>query len=118
MIFEQRNHPLAELAELLLFELRPRPLQRFFKVFIVKWFEQIIERVEFKRPYRILVVCRHKDDDRQLDGGKPFEHPEAVEVGHLDVEENEVGSAPSDAPQCSVTVRAFGDDRDTTSASE
>src|SRR5262250_1698065 len=50
MIFEQRKHPLAELAEPLLFEMRPRPLQRFFKAFIVKWFEQVIERMEFKRP--------------------------------------------------------------------
>src|SRR5262245_60471597 len=118
MIFEQRKHPLAELAELPLFELRPRPLQRFFKAFVVKWFEQVIERVEFKRPYRILVVGRHKDDDRQLIGGKPFERPEAVEVGHLDGEKDEVWRAPPDRAQRLVTVRAFADDLELDSAAQ
>src|SRR5262245_46262692 len=89
MIFEQRKHPLAELAELLLFDLSSRPPQRFFKAFVVKWFEQVIERVEFKRPYRILVVGGHKDDDRQLISSNLFQHPEAVEVRHLDIEEDQ-----------------------------
>src|SRR5262245_7285171 len=116
MIFEQRKHPLAELAELPLFELRPRPLQRFFKAFIVKWLEQVIERVEFKRSYRILVVGRHKDNDRQLIGGKLFQNPEAVEVWHLDVEEDEVGPVSPDRVQGFVAVRAFADDREIDSA--
>lgn len=52
MLFEQREHPLAEPADLFLFELRLRPLQRLFKAFIVEWFEQVIERVVFECPYR------------------------------------------------------------------
>src|SRR5262245_371797 len=118
MIFEQRKYPLAEMAKLPLFEMRPRPPQRFFKAFIVEWFEQVIERVEFKRPHRILVVGRHKDDDRQLIGGELVEHPEAVEVGHLDVEENEVGRAPPDRDQCFMSIRAFADDRELAPAAQ
>src|SRR5262245_9096685 len=100
MIFEQGQHSFAQLAESLLFELRLRPPQRSFKTFIVKWFEQVIERMEFKRPDRILVVGGYKDDDRQLIGGQRFEHSEAVEVWHLDVEENEVGCVPPNRDQC------------------
>src|SRR5262249_26536270 len=118
MIFEQRKHPLAELAELLLFKLRPRPLQRFFKAFIVKWLEQVIERVELKRPYRILVVGRHKNDDRQLICSNLFQHPEAVEVGHLDIEEDEVGRVSPDRAQRFAAVRAFADDRELNSAAQ
>src|SRR5262245_50930946 len=86
MIFEQSKHPFAELAKLLLFELHLRPPQGLFKSFIVKWLEQVIERVEFKCLYRIMVVGCHKDDDRQLFGGERFEDPEAVQIGHLNVE--------------------------------
>src|SRR5215470_2233451 len=118
MLFEQGEHTLTELAELLPFELRLRPLQGLFKAFIVKRFEQVIERVEFKRPYRILVVGGHKDNDRELTCGKPFENSEAVEIWHLDVEEDEVWRVPLDRVQGLVTVRAFADDREINSAAQ
>src|SRR5215510_13720188 len=118
MVIKQGKHTFAELAELLLFELCLRPSQGFIKSFIVKWFEQVIERVEFKCPNRILVVCRHKDDDRQLINGKRFEHPEAVQVGHLDVEENESRRVPPDRDHRLTAVRALANDREIISAAQ
>jgi hypothetical protein len=52
---------------------------------------EIVERVRFERAHRELVVRRDEDDRRHPDGAVGPQYLEAIELWHLDIEEDEVG---------------------------
>ena len=51
--------------------------------------EQIIQRMEFKRLDRVLIVRRGEDVARLAAG--QFRHLETIELGHLDIQKHQVG---------------------------
>ena len=70
--------------------------------------EQVVERVNFEGAQRVLVVRGDEDDDRRA--VEQLQHFEAVELRHLDVEQEEVGIVLGDCLHRFESVRALGDD--------
>ena len=74
--------------------------------------EQVIERVHFERAQRVLVVGGDEDDRRHPLGADRVDHAEAVDAGHLDVEEDEVRRLVLDGRDRLRAVAALADDFD------
>jgi len=66
--------------------------------------------VDLERPQGVLVVCGDEDDDRELDRLELSEQREAVHLGHLDVEEQNVGRLAPDRVERRPAVGAFPND--------
>src|SRR5438034_1246193 len=58
--------------------------------------EPIIDRLELEGPNGVLVVGRDEYDERLVDGRRLAQHLEPVEAWHLNVEEDEIGTAGGD----------------------
>ena len=61
-----------------------------FEPFVAEGFKQIIERVGLKGADGVLVVCGNKDGERHGVCPNSFDHFQAVELGHLHIEEDEI----------------------------
>ncbi len=72
--------------------------------------QQVVDRVHVERPQRVLVVGRD-EHDRHV-AADQFEHLEAVELRHLDVEKQQVGMQLGDGLDCLEPVGALGHDLD------
>src|ERR1051325_739649 len=70
--------------------------------------EQVVERLHFERAQRVLVMRRDEDDGRRAIEQR--EHFEAVELRHLDVDEEDIGIVLRHGANGFESVRAFGDD--------
>ena len=73
-------------------QLLPDPLLRSFQRSIkplgAKWFEQIIHRVHFKRPQRVLIICRCKNNSDVVTD--QLQHLKTIELRHLNIEEDQI----------------------------
>ena len=69
--------------------------------------QQIVECVHLERGHRVAIESRHKHDDRHRIALQPAHDVEAVEPGHLDVEEDEVRPQIFDGDDCLATVTAL-----------
>jgi hypothetical protein len=88
----------------------PRPRQRFREPLRVHRLQQIVDRVDGESTQRMLLVGRDEDDlDRLIE---QLEHLEAVELGHLDVEEEEIGAQLGRGLDRLEPVGALRDDLD------
>ena len=65
--------------------------------------------MDFERADRVLVVRGHENDGRGAGGLQRAHDPEAVQFGHLDVEEDEVGRQPLDGGHRLGAVRRLAD---------
>ena len=70
--------------------------------------EQVIHGVGVEGAHRVLVVCGDEDDDGGLRGLDQFEHLEAIQLGHLHVEKEQVRAVFSDGLDRLETVGTFG----------
>ena len=65
-----------------------RPLERRGEPLVRERLQQVVDRVDLERPQGELVVRRDEDDRHAA--AEQLEHLEAVELRHLDVEEQQV----------------------------
>ena len=72
-------------------EMRARVLERLPKAVAAERLQQVVERVHLERAERVLVVGGDEDDRRHLLGTDGLDDAEAVDTGHLHVEEHQVG---------------------------
>ena len=70
--------------------------------------EQVIHGVGVEGAHRVLVVGGDEDDHGRLRGLDQFEHFEAIELGHLHVEKEQVRAGFGDGLDRLETVGAFG----------
>jgi hypothetical protein len=65
-----------------------------------------------ERAQCVTIVRGHEHDRRQVARLQCLDHVEAVQLGHLNVEKNEVGLRCGDRLDCARAVGALADDRD------
>src|SRR5919108_1740946 len=65
--------------------------ERLGETLVVDGLEEVVERVGLEGPERVLTVRGDKDVDRHLLGPDHLHDAEAVEPGHLHIEEDQVG---------------------------
>ena len=53
--------------------------------------EKVVESMYFERADRVVAVGGRKNHDRPVFSAQGIEHAKAIEAGHLDVQENDVG---------------------------
>src|ERR1044071_1845097 len=58
----------------------------------------------------MFVKCRDEDDDREGTWEKALDHTEAIDSWHLDIEQEQVGTAILHGSKGSDAIRAFADD--------
>jgi hypothetical protein len=63
--------------------------------------------MDVERLHRKPVVGGHEHDRRPPIGGQLLEHLEAVELGHLDIQQDQVGRVPADRIQRGASVAAL-----------
>ena len=84
--------------------------QSGFEAIAAKRLQQVIDGVDFKGPDCVIIVGGDEDDGGA--GADQLEDFEAIELGHLDIEENEVGLQFGDGFYGFEAVGAFGGDFD------
>ncbi len=77
----------------------------------VEGFEEVVDGVEFEGSHRVLIVGGGKDDVRQGDlfSDEALEDGEAIEAGHLDVEEDDIGLVGADKLDGFDAIATLGD---------
>ena len=70
---------------------------------VVEWFEQVVEGSGLEGAQGVPVVGGDEDDGRRNITAEKFKHVEAVALGHLDVEEEEVRFGAAD--ECRAPLR-------------
>jgi hypothetical protein len=75
-------------------------------------FSEIVHRMHLERPLHVGIVRGDEYDLRKLLVGQSRYYAEPVEVGHLHVEENQLGTRTADLYQHLHTGPAFGDQLD------
>lgn len=63
---------------------------------IVQGLQNVVECARFESAQRVRIVCGHENNSLGQVRPQQFEHIEAVVFRHLDVQEHDVGSGPSD----------------------
>src|SRR5262249_17076392 len=86
---------------------RSCPLQSFRKTVFVKWLQQVIERIYFKRAQRILFIRCYEDDAREHRTIQRFQDLEAVHARHLNIQKNEIRMMPPYFGNSRLPVTAF-----------
>ena len=88
------------------------PLERVGEAGLVHRLHQIIDRLRLEGAQRVVGIGRHEDEQGRLDLHQPLDDGKAVEAGHLDVEEDEIGLVRLDRADRLAPVRAGVDDLD------
>src|SRR6185436_14162461 len=89
-----------------------RAVKRLVEPLAVKRLQQVIKRINFKGPQRILIECRDKDDKRHRFGAGCFKDGEAVQLGHLYIEEDQLRFEFANEGDGFAAVRALSRDLD------
>src|SRR5690606_36826874 len=87
---EQRLQPLLETLAAAQHELLARPAERTLEALRLEGLQQVVQRVRLEGLQGELVVGGDEDGHRHPLDAYPFEHAEAVEPRHLDIEEDQV----------------------------
>ena len=90
----------------------PRALQRALEALRAEGLEQVVHGVGVEGAHGVLVVGGDEDDHRRLRGFDQFQHFEAIQLGHLDVEEEQVRAGFGDGLDGLEAVGAFGHDHE------
>jgi hypothetical protein len=80
--------------------------------FPVDGLQQIINCLNVERADRVLIVRGHENHEWLVRRCCRAKHLEAVEPGHLHVEENEVGPLLANSANCFAPAPGFSDDVD------
>jgi hypothetical protein len=84
----------------------------FLEPLIVEWLHEVIKRFHLERPNRVLVVSGHKHYGSRLAPTNLPQHVKPVDIGHLHVEKDDVGSLASNRPDSLSPTGALRDGRD------
>src|SRR5689334_2584179 len=93
-------------------ELSPRALDGLLEPFAIERLQQIVEGVNFERPYGIFIVRGNENRKWHIGARYCLHQREPVHLWHLDVEEEQVGFAPLDGPDRLLPVGALSDHLD------
>src|SRR6266576_3712659 len=88
--FKKGHQSLAKILDVTLFDLTLRLPQGFLKARIIKWLQEVIERMKLEGLERIVIEGRYKDYDRQLLGLNVLQNTEAIHLWHLDIQKNKI----------------------------
>ena len=80
------------------------PAERFGEPRVVERFHEVVQRVHVERTDREFVVRGDEDDGGPPRRVEPPQHLEPVQLGHLHVEEHEVGPEPLDRFQRGASI--------------
>src|SRR4030095_526525 len=80
-------------------------LNCFFKTFLVKWFEQIINCMSIEGFDSIFIKCSGKYYSRAI--LDKLKHLKAIDLWHLNVQDNQVGFVLLDAFYSLVSITAY-----------
>ena len=86
-------------------------VERLTEPLLVHRFQKVIERMHFERAHGVAIIGR--DKNRQWKFAcllQCFDDAEAIDFGHLDIKENEIGFFVLDKCDGRLAVAAFGDD--------
>ncbi len=100
---------MPELAGALTIALMARVIEALLEAIAAERFQQVVERVDFEGLQRVLVVGGDEDDHRHLVGADLLDDPEAVDGGHLDVEEYQFGRELLDGAHGLDAIGALAD---------
>ena len=97
-----------------------RLLHRLGDTLLVKRFEKVVNRVYFEGFDGILIEGRREDDFRKRDLliEQFLNHTKAIQAGHLDIEENQIGIVLADKVYGFDAVLALRDDVNVSDALE
>ncbi len=107
-----QSHELLDAGDIAVFggDASRRALVRLPEAIRVDGLQQVIHRLGLKRPHRVLVVRGHEDHGRHRVRADALEHLEAVEAGHLHVEDQEIGYVARDGLDGRFAVGTLGHD--------
>ena len=88
------------------------PVERVGEPVLFHRLHQIVDRLRLEGADGMVGISGDEDEQRRLDLHQPLDHREAVEAGHLDVEEDEIGLVGLDRAYRLAAVRAGLDDLD------
>ena len=86
------------------------PQHRIHEPLLLEWLEQVIDGMRVEGFHRILVIGGYENDRRQMGLRDGFEDTEPIELGHLHVEEDEVGLEFHDLLDSVFAIAAFAED--------
>src|SRR5215213_3147716 len=98
---------LVSLTALIEFDLVLDALPRRVKPLAVEGLEEVIKGMHLESAYGILIVGSYEDDIRSGLWIERLEHLEAAQLGHLNVQEDEVRPERLDRIYCFTTIRTF-----------
>ena len=85
------------------------PLERELKAFLGYRFEKIVDRCDFERPDRILVVRGHKDNRRHALCSNGMDYRKAIGPRHLHIKKYEIRSLLTNKSDRLSSVSRFQD---------
>ncbi len=103
----QLQEPFRELFRALTLQLPARVAERAAKAVVAERLQEIVHRVDLEGAQRVLVVGRDEDHHRHPVHANGLDNPEAVELRHLQVEEDQVRSDASHRVHRGAAVRAL-----------
>ena len=83
------------------------PLDRLPEAIVVDRFQQIVERIGVESLERELIIGGYEDHDRHVAARESLQHIEAVDSGHLYVQEDNVRRLRPNRVDCLAAVPAF-----------
>src|SRR5258708_18298940 len=84
-------------------------IQSFPHSFWRNWFQQIIQGMNFEGVESITIISGHKNNSGQSVRCDCLEDLEAVHLGHLNVEQQQIDDATLDQSDCTSSVAAHTD---------
>ena len=112
MLGERFLQPPGLLGAALFGEPLAHPVERRGEPVLLDRLHQIIDRLRVERAQRMVAISGDEHEQRRLDLHQPLDHRKAVEAGHLDVEEDEVGLVGLDLADRLAAIGGGGDDLD------
>jgi hypothetical protein len=109
-LLQQRPQPAVQVASRLLADPLARAVQRRLEALVVEGLQQVVQRLRLEGAQGELVVGGDEDHYGHTAGADRPEHVEAVDLRHLDVQEEQVRRRLLDHPDRFPAVRALGDD--------
>ncbi len=103
----QLQESLRELLRPLTLQLSARVAERAAKPVVAERLQEVVDRVDLEGAQRVLVVGRDEDDHRHLVHAHRLDHLEAIELGHLQVEEDQVRADAPHGVHRGAAVRAL-----------
>ena len=109
---EQSQQPPAMLVRIARRELLTHAVERDVQARVLDRLQKIVERVRLERLQCVLIVRGDEHGQRHLRRRHRAQQLEAVDAGHLHVEQHQLGLMFGDREECLAAVAGFGDDFD------